>query len=850
MGAAGAPSIPAGLPARVVVREVGPRDGLQAEPPLPVEDRARLIEALSATGVPKIEAVSFVSPKAVPAMAEAAAVWASTRRVEGVRYSALVPNRRGAEAALEAGGFASLQAFVAASDGYNTRNVGKTVAESLTDVAEIVEVAGRAGVPVECSVSAAFGDPYEGDVPPERVAGVVARLVDAGCVGASLGDTTGVATPTRVWQVLDAVRRACPEVALNLHLHDTRGTAMANALAAMEAGVAELDASVGGLGGSPFAPGANGNLCTEDLVHMLAGMGIETGMDLERVLEAARLAESLVGHPLPGRMRRGARPHLRGSLVMFRRILIANRGEIAVRIARTCHDLGVEVVAVHSDVDARALHVATADRAVHLPGVAPAETYLNVEAVLGAARATGAEAIHPGYGFLSERADVAEAVGGAGLVWIGPPPEATRAAGDKVRARRLAAEAGVEPVPGTMDPIADAAEVAAFGERHGYPVAIKASGGGGGRGLKIAASPEDVPAALESAIREATAYFGSGDVYLERYLPRPKHLEVQILSPAPGAAMWMGVRDCSLQRRHQKLVEETPPPRFAELTPAMGDAAVAVADACGYVGAGTVEFLLDTGDARFYFLEVNARLQVEHTITEEVLGLDLVAAQLRIAAGEPLGFTGEDLRAGGRLAPRGHAIECRINAEDPARGFAPGPGRLGPVPGAGGAGGPGGLGLRGGRRDPRRLRQPDRQAGRAGRRPRRGPPARAAGVGRVRGAGRAQHHPGPPVAASGPVVRRRVVHHADGGGGSRPVAGRRSFRTVPRGEGGGPVGRRAAGSPLEPGHRLLDRRGVERRCGGDGGSGPRSNARHDPQGGGRCRRPGDRQATRWRSWRP
>jgi acetyl-CoA/propionyl-CoA carboxylase biotin carboxyl carrier protein len=361
---------------------------------------------------------------------------------------------------------------------------------------------------------------------------------------------------------------------------------------------------------------------------------------------------------------------------MFERILIANRGEIAVRVARTCHELGVEVVAVHSDVDRTARHVQVADLAVALPGVAPAETYLNVPAILAAARQTGAQAIHPGYGFLSERADVAEAVAGAGLAWIGPPPEASRSTGDKIRARKLAESVGVAPVPGTLAPVEGTAEILAFGERHGYPVAIKAAGGGGGRGLKVASGPDRAAAALESAAREATAYFGSGEVYLERYLDAPKHIEVQILCAAPGDAMWLGARDCSMQRRHQKLLEETPAAMFADLVPAMGEAAVSVANACGYVNAGTVEFLVDPAERSFYFLEVNARLQVEHTITEEVLGLDLVAAQLRIAAGDPVGLSPEDLQAGARHASRGHAIECRINAEDPARGFLPSPGRL------------------------------------------------------------------------------------------------------------------------------------------------------------------------------
>jgi acetyl-CoA/propionyl-CoA carboxylase biotin carboxyl carrier protein len=352
---------------------------------------------------------------------------------------------------------------------------------------------------------------------------------------------------------------------------------------------------------------------------------------------------------------------------MFAKLLIANRGEIAVRIARTCRALGVATVAVHSDVDARARHVAACDEAVHLPGVAPADTYLVIERLIEAATQTGAEAVHPGYGFLAENANFAEAVMAAGLVWVGPPPEAIRAAGDKIKARRLAVSAGVPVVPGLLDPVEDLAVAEAFGAEQGYPLAIKAAGGGGGKGLKVAMSAEELPAAFEQARREAEAYFSSRAVYVERYVRDPKHLEVQILAPTPDEALWLGVRDCSLQRRHQKLVEETPPPCFAERASEMGAAAVALSKACGYVNAGTVEMLVD-GSGDFYFLEVNSRLQVEHTVTEEVFGVDLVACQLRIAAGEPLGFTQDDLE------PRGHALECRINAEDPGRGFAPSPG--------------------------------------------------------------------------------------------------------------------------------------------------------------------------------
>ena len=285
------------LPARVDIREVGPRDGLQAERPLLVDDRARLINTLSRTGVTRIEAVSFVSPKAVPAMAEASAVWARVERAPGVAYSALVPNARGAAAAVEAGGFAYIQAFLAAADGYNLKNVGKTVEESMRDVADVVRVADGAGLPAEVSVSGAFGDPYEGDVPPGRVADVVDRLLSLGAAGISLGDTSGMGTPSRVWDVVGLLRERFGVIELNLHFHDTRGTAMANVLAALEMGEADFDASVGGLGGSPFAPGANGNLATEDVVHMLTDMGIETGIDLGAVLTAAGLLEQLVGHP-------------------------------------------------------------------------------------------------------------------------------------------------------------------------------------------------------------------------------------------------------------------------------------------------------------------------------------------------------------------------------------------------------------------------------------------------------------------------------------------------------------------------------------------------------------------------
>jgi acetyl-CoA/propionyl-CoA carboxylase, biotin carboxylase, biotin carboxyl carrier protein len=355
---------------------------------------------------------------------------------------------------------------------------------------------------------------------------------------------------------------------------------------------------------------------------------------------------------------------------VFDKILIANRGEIAVRIARTCRERGVAVVAVFSDADQGARHVAVADHSVPLPGVAPIDTYLNRDALIRAAIETGAEAIHPGYGFLAESADFAQAVVDAGLMWIGPPPEAARAVGDKIQARLLAEAAGVPVVPGVTDSVT-LEQVREFGAVNGFPLAIKAAGGGGGRGLKVVHGEDEVSDAYSSARREAEQYFGSSEVFVERYLPHPKHLEVQILAPNPDEAMWLGVRDCSMQRRHQKLVEETPPPKFSERASDMGEGAVALSKAAGYVNAGTAEFLVDE-DGSFFFLEINARLQVEHTVTEEVLGLDLVACQLQIAAGDPLGFSQSDIE----VHQRGHAIECRINAEDPARGFLPAPGLI------------------------------------------------------------------------------------------------------------------------------------------------------------------------------
>ena len=352
----------------------------------------------------------------------------------------------------------------------------------------------------------------------------------------------------------------------------------------------------------------------------------------------------------------------------MKRVLVANRGEIAVRVIRACKDHGLESVAVYSEEDRTAIHTGMADSAYSLTGTTATQTYLNIEKLIAIALKSGADAVHPGYGFLSENANFAQAVIDAGLTWIGPPPAAIRALGDKVSARKIAAKAGAPLVAGTKDPVEGHEEITAFAKEHGLPVAIKAAHGGGGRGLKVARTMEEIPELFASAVREAISGFGRGECFVERYLDKPRHVETQVLVDMHGHAVVVSTRDCSLQRRHQKLVEEAPAPFLTDSqNEELYRSSKAIMKEAGYVGAGTCEFLIGL-DGTISFLEVNTRLQVEHPVSEEVTGIDLVREQFRIAMGEPLGFDDPVIR--------GHSIEFRINGEDPGRSFLPAPGRI------------------------------------------------------------------------------------------------------------------------------------------------------------------------------
>jgi acetyl-CoA carboxylase biotin carboxylase subunit len=356
---------------------------------------------------------------------------------------------------------------------------------------------------------------------------------------------------------------------------------------------------------------------------------------------------------------------------MFKKILISNRGEIACRVIRACRDMNIETVAVYSDADSDALHVRMADQAFHIGAPPSSESYLRGDKIIAAAKKAGAEAVHPGYGFLSENANFVREVTNAGITFIGPPPEAMEALGGKISARKIAIDAGVPVVPGTTEPLKSLEDAQATANEVGFPVMLKASAGGGGKGMRLVNSADELRSAYDNARSESLASFGDDAVYIEKAVARPRHIEIQVFSDTHGNHVHLGERECSIQRRHQKVIEEAPSPiNSEELRSAMGECAVKVAQAVNYIGAGTVEFLVSDVDRSFYFLEMNTRLQVEHPVTELITGIDLVREQINVAAGKPLSFSQSDIKL------NGHAIECRIYAEDPDSNFMPSPGRI------------------------------------------------------------------------------------------------------------------------------------------------------------------------------
>ena len=626
------------LPRTVRIREVGPRDGFQNEPEvIPTDVKVALINALGRTGLRRIEITSFVRADVIPQLADAAEVLAAVELPDTVTRSVLIPNERGLDNALALRDrFDEINVFLSASESHNRANVNRGVDDSLAGLERVLARAREHGLRCEAVISVAFGCPYEGMVDPEAVFAIGRRLAAAGAEEIGFGDTTGMANPAQVRAFFERAFERLPDVEVTAHFHNTRGQGLANAYAALEAGVSSLESSFGELGGCPVPAGATGNIASEDLVSMLHEMGIETGIDLPALLDCARAAVTRSDGRWAATRSSPARSTGTAELVarslMFDSVLIANRGEIARRVIRTLDRLGIESIAVFTEVDADAPFVREAARAL------PISSYLDVAAVIDACERSGATALHPGYGFLSENPALARACEAAGVVFVGPPAAAVELMGDKLRAKDVARDAGVPVVPVFSEAEARTSDAP-------YPLLVKAAAGGGGRGMRVARSSDELDEALGGARREARGAFGDDRVFIERFLGRARHLEVQLIADAHGDVVHLGERECSLQRRHQKVIEESPSPVVdAELRARLGSEAVALARAAGYAGAGTVEFIADFDDpAEHYFLEVNARLQVEHPVTELVTGLDLVELQLRVAAGQPLPIAQADV---------------------------------------------------------------------------------------------------------------------------------------------------------------------------------------------------------------